>query len=81
MKAYTWHPQRLKMLKELWADGYSASEIGSRLAVTRNAVLGKIHRIGLSQKRNDKPAAGSYAGRRRGIVDNLFMDKKWPKYD
>ncbi len=44
-----WTPERVEELKKLWADGLSASQIASRLGdVTRNAVIGKVHRLGLS---------------------------------
>ena len=37
------------MLKKLWAEGHSASQIAKQLGgVTRNAVIGKVHRLGLS---------------------------------
>ena len=39
----------VEMLKKLWADGLSASQIAGRLGeVTRNAVIGKVHRLGLA---------------------------------
>jgi len=45
----TWTEDRVEMLKKLWADGLSASQIAKRLGgVTRNAVIGKVHRLGLS---------------------------------
>lgn len=44
-----WNDERVELLKKLWADGLSASQIASRLGgVTRNAVIGKVHRLGLS---------------------------------
>ncbi|MGB3720297.1 MAG: GcrA cell cycle regulator [Proteobacteria bacterium] len=44
-----WTDERVEQLKRLWAEGLSASQIASRLGgVTRNAVIGKIHRLGLS---------------------------------
>jgi GcrA cell cycle regulator len=44
-----WTEDRVEMLKKLWADGLSASQIASRLGgVTRNAVIGKVHRLGLA---------------------------------
>jgi GcrA cell cycle regulator len=44
-----WTDERVELLKKLWADGLSASQIAGRLgAVTRNAVIGKVHRLGLS---------------------------------
>jgi GcrA cell cycle regulator len=44
-----WNEERVELLKKLWADGLSASQIAGRLGgVTRNAVIGKVHRLGLS---------------------------------
>lgn len=44
-----WNDERVELLKRLWAEGLSASQIASRLGgVTRNAVIGKVHRLGLS---------------------------------
>ena len=46
----SWTDERIEMLKRLWLDGLSASKIASQLgnAITRNAVIGKVHRMGLS---------------------------------
>ncbi len=44
-----WTEDRVETLKKLWAEGLSASQIAGRLGgVTRNAVIGKVHRLGLS---------------------------------
>ncbi len=44
-----WTDDRVDLLKKLWAEGLSASQIAGRLgSVTRNAVIGKVHRLGLS---------------------------------
>jgi GcrA cell cycle regulator len=44
-----WTDERVELLKRLWAEGLSASQIAGRLGgVTRNAVIGKVHRLGLS---------------------------------
>lgn len=44
----TWTRERTEILKKLWAEGLSASQIANRLGgVTRNAVIGRVHRIGL----------------------------------
>ena len=45
-----WTDDRVELLKRLWAEGLSASQIAARLGqgVTRNAVIGKVHRLGLS---------------------------------
>jgi GcrA cell cycle regulator len=45
----SWNNERVELLKKLWSEGLSASQIASRLgSVTRNAVIGKVHRLGLS---------------------------------
>ena len=44
-----WTDERVETLKKLWGEGLSASQIAGRLgSVTRNAVIGKVHRLGLS---------------------------------
>lgn len=45
-----WTDERVETLKKLWLDGLSASQIAKQLGggVTRNAVIGKVHRLGLS---------------------------------
>lgn len=45
----SWTDERVELLKKLWSEGLSASQIAGRLgSVTRNAVIGKVHRLGLS---------------------------------
>jgi len=45
----SWTDERVELLKKLWSEGLSASQIANRLTnVTRNAVIGKVHRLGLS---------------------------------
>ena len=47
-----WTEDRIELLKKHWAEGLSASQIAARLGgVTRNAVIGKVHRLGLEQRR------------------------------
>jgi GcrA cell cycle regulator len=44
-----WTDERVEELKKLWSEGLSASQIAKQLGgVTRNAVIGKVHRLGLS---------------------------------
>ena len=44
-----WNDDRVELLKKLWGEGLSASQIAGRLGdVTRNAVIGKVHRLGLA---------------------------------
>lgn len=45
----SWTDERVELLKRLWSEGLSASQIAGRLgSVSRNAVIGKVHRLGLS---------------------------------
>lgn len=47
----SWTDERVELLKKMWSEGQSASQIAKELgAVTRNAVIGKVHRLGLSNR-------------------------------
>src|ERR1700754_1534286 len=49
MTVMTWSDERVEQLKKLWESGLSASQIAAELGnITRNAVIGKVHRLGLS---------------------------------
>ena len=61
-----WTDERVELLRKLWAEGLSASQIAAQLgAVSRNAVIGKVHRLKLAGRgrssaqpaRTKKPAA------------------------
>lgn len=63
----TWTDERIEKLKTLWSEGHSASMCAARLDVSRNAVIGKVHRMGL-QKRGTPRGVLMYRlkpGRRR----------------
>jgi len=56
----SWTDERVELLRQLWLDGRSASQISAQLGlgVTRNAVIGKVHRLGLSGRtKSSAPAA------------------------
>jgi len=55
----SWTDERVELLKKLWMEGLSASQIAGELAqgVTRNAVIGKVHRLKLSARA--KPATSA----------------------
>ncbi len=47
----SWTDERVELLKRMWVEGQSASQIAKELGgVTRNAVIGKVHRLGLSNR-------------------------------
>ena len=55
-----WTEERIALLTQLWTEGIATSEIGRRLDVTKNAVVGKVHRLGLPKRQSPiqrKPAA------------------------
>ncbi|MGR3755763.1 MAG: GcrA family cell cycle regulator [Tranquillimonas sp.] len=57
----SWTDERVELLKKMWSDGQSASQIAKELGgVTRNAVIGKVHRLGLSNR------VGGVAGKPEG---------------
>jgi GcrA cell cycle regulator len=62
----SWTEDRVELLKKLWADGLSASQIAARLGhgVTRNAVIGKVHRLNLSGRVTQPRAAAPRAPRK-----------------
>lgn len=63
----SWTEDRVDLLRKLWLEGLSASRIAAELAggVTRNAVIGKVHRLGMSG-RVKAPVPASATPRRGG---------------
>src|SRR5205814_8605326 len=58
MTVLTWSDDRVEQLKKLWESGLSASQIAAELGnVTRNAVIGKVHRLGLSGRAKSPSSA------------------------
>ena len=58
----SWTDERVELLKKMWAEGQSASQIAKELGgVTRNAVIGKVHRLGLSNRSTTTPASTAKA--------------------
>ncbi|MCB2111274.1 MAG: GcrA cell cycle regulator, partial [Rhodobacteraceae bacterium] len=52
----SWTDERVELLKKMWTEGQSASQIAKELGgVTRNAVIGKVHRLGLSNRTGGAP--------------------------
>lgn len=58
-----WTDEMVEELKRLWAEGVTTGEIGRRLNISKNSIVGKVHRLGLSgrpspikKKSEDAPA-------------------------
>jgi GcrA cell cycle regulator len=55
-----WTDERVELLRKLWSEGLSASQIAAQLGgVSRNAVIGKVHRLKLSSRGRATPAPRS----------------------
>ena len=69
----TWTPERIEALTRLWEEGITTAEIGRRIGVTKNAVIGKVHRIGLTPRViTQKPPP------RRNVFDFTGPACMWP---
>lgn len=81
-----WTESRTTLAKKLWGEGYSATQIAKELGdVTRNAVIGKIHRLGLARQ-NGVQQANPYierraVERRRAMLRAPFKARPAPKID
>ena len=82
----SWTPEKVEKLKELWGKGSTANEIAQILGgVTRNAVIGKAHRLNLSGKiqtkksssltTNNNESKTSRRNLRRGKFKSLIIEK------
>ena len=64
--ANDWNEDRIGTLRHLWDKGYSTNEIGQRMGISKNAVVGKAHRLKLKARpspfRQDGDRAPSLAG-------------------
>ena len=88
----SWTPEREKKLKELWKIGHTASQIASLLGnTTRNAVIGKAHRLNLearavskkstlkvNKENNVKPEIKTQKLGRKAKFQALLLDKNFP---
>ncbi len=45
-----WNTETIERLRGLWAEGYSTAEIGRRMGISKNAVVGKAHRLNLPSR-------------------------------
>lgn len=84
-----WNDERVELLKKYWSEGLSASQIASKMGgVTRNAVIGKVHRLGLSgratpakpqrgcepESRYEEPASVSFV---RTEIEKLIVEPEF----
>ena len=67
-----WTDERLDELKKLWAEGLSISQIGEALGVSRNAIAGKAHRMGLPKR--PSPISKSKTEKAKSVSDKEEQD-------
>ena len=73
MTQSAWTDERVDRLKRLWLEGWTAQQIARELkdGISRNAVLGKVHRLGLPAARPGRGSSAFGAGMPRGRVRRL----------
>jgi GcrA cell cycle regulator len=77
----SWNDERVETLKKLWQDGLSASQIAGRLGgVTRNAVIGKVHRLGLSGRATTSRMKSHRPRRSVAINKRLASSNNKPRF-
>lgn len=83
-----WSDDMIPRLRSLWDEGLSTAEIGRRLGVSKNAVVGKAHRLYLPARPQPVPTR-TYSGQSpkqcaKGhdlTGDNLAQQKgRWPRW-
>jgi GcrA cell cycle regulator len=60
-----WNEETIAKLRALWAEGLSTAEIGRRMGISKNAVVGKAHRLNLAARPSPIRRDGERSERRR----------------
>lgn len=75
-----WTDEREQMLRDLWADGFSASQIADRMGgLSRNGVIGKAHRLGL-QGRLPKTRTREPGPMKQGVLKKARKQRPTPNH-
>lgn len=76
-----WTDQRVEDLRKLFADGFSASQIAAQLGfLTRNAVIGKLSRLGLKRGKPVPRIEAARAPRKMGRPRKTRVESIMPSY-
>jgi GcrA cell cycle regulator len=83
-QAAMWDDEKIGRLKKLWSEGLTTGEIGKRLGVSKNAVVGKAHRLGLKgrpspiKRQPNKPVEPKKETRVFTLTDLSAQTCRWP---
>lgn len=72
-------PYNIAQLKELWAQGLTCNKIAAEMGISRNAVIGKAHRLKLHKRPNPVSSMSLEAKRRRWEETNRRYEKRMNK--
>lgn len=65
---FDWNDAAIQRLRDLWADGHSTAEIGRRMGVSKNSIVGKAHRLDLAKRADPVRKLSSEGPRKRKPV-------------
>lgn len=80
-KKVVWTEERIAELQRLWKEGFTTGEIGKKLSVSKNAVVGKAHRLSLNSR--PSPIKRTRLEKRedfriRSVVELSALSCRWP---
>jgi GcrA cell cycle regulator len=70
-REFEWTDERIQRLRQLWSEGHSTAEIGRRMGISKNAVVGKAHRLDLPARPSPIRTGGPPRAPRRPPVPRL----------
>ena len=85
---FVWDEDKLNKLRKLWDDGLPITKIGNEIGVSRNAIAGKAHRMGLPKRNSPISKSGDpRKNQKTNISDNsrelplkiMLRDVEWSR--
>jgi GcrA cell cycle regulator len=78
MQVSIWTDELVAELTRLWTEGLSTAEIGRRLGLTKNAVVGKAHRLALAPRPSPLKSPPAPRHQRIVVIDFNGPSCSWP---
>ena len=72
----SWTDKKIEKLKVLWEKGIPTAEIGKRLGFSKNAIVGKVHRLGLSNRNSPIKTSTPSVAKTKPSVSKKISDEK-----